>query len=37
MLESADVDLNGEINILDIVYLVNYKYKNGPDPCETSR
>ncbi len=28
----ADVDNNGLVNILDIVYLVNYKYKSGPEP-----
>jgi hypothetical protein len=27
-------DINGDtdINILDIVYLINYKYKSGPEP-----
>jgi PKD repeat protein len=28
----GDVDLDGLINILDIVYLINYKYKGGPEP-----
>ncbi len=28
----ADVDNDGNVNILDIVYLINYKYKEGPAP-----
>ena len=28
----GDVDNDGTINILDIVYLIEYKYKNGPAP-----
>ncbi|MCP4704252.1 MAG: hypothetical protein GY865_06560 [candidate division Zixibacteria bacterium] len=32
--QNGDVDCNEDINILDIVYLINYEYKGGPDPCE---
>ena len=28
----GDVDLNRTIDILDIVYLIDYKYKGGPAP-----
>jgi len=28
----GDADGNGEINIGDIVYLINYLFKDGPDP-----
>lgn len=28
----GDVNLDGSINILDIVYLINFKYKDGPAP-----
>ena len=28
----GDLDSDGFINILDIVYLINYKYKGGPEP-----
>ncbi len=28
----GDVDNDGLVNILDIVYLINYKYKEGPAP-----
>ena len=28
----GDVNDDGDINILDIVYLINYKYKGGPAP-----
>ncbi len=28
----GDVDDNGEINVLDIIYLINYKFKGGPAP-----
>ncbi len=30
----GDVDNNDEINILDIIFLVDYKFKNGPAPDE---
>ncbi len=34
--DCGDVDNSGGINILDIVYLINYKYKEGPPPnCGT--
>ncbi len=29
---SGDIDGNRTINILDIVYMVNYKFKGGPAP-----
>ncbi len=32
--ENGDVDCSGTINILDIVGLVNYKFKGGEAPCE---
>ncbi len=28
----GDVDNNGEINVLDLVYFINFKYKGGPEP-----
>jgi len=28
----GDVDNNGDVSILDVVYLINYKYKEGPAP-----
>ncbi len=28
----GDVDNEGNVNILDVVYLINYKYKSGPEP-----
>lgn len=28
----GDVDNNGEMNILDIIFLINFKYKEGPEP-----
>ena len=34
--ECGDVDGTPPVNILDIVHLINYKYKSGPDPdCGT--
>ena len=34
--ECGDVDGTPPVNILDIVHLINYKYKEGPDPdCRT--
>jgi len=34
--DCGDVDNSGNIDILDVVYLINYKYKDGPDPdCGT--
>ncbi len=34
--ECGDVDGTPPVNILDIVHLINYKYKEGPDPdCGT--
>ena len=32
-MEAAEVDGIEGINILDIVYLINYIYKSGPEPC----
>jgi len=32
--QNGDVDCSENIDILDVVYLINYKYKEGPDPCE---
>ena len=29
---TGDVDQNGLINSADIIYLVNYIFKSGPDP-----
>ena len=28
----GDIDGSGSINILDVTYLVNYLYKDGPEP-----
>ena len=28
----GDVNSDGRINILDIIYLINLKYKDGPPP-----
>ena len=28
----GDVDNSGEVDILDVVYTINYKYKEGPEP-----
>ncbi len=38
ILACGDLDLTGAINILDVVYLINYKYKGGPapDPLESA-
>ncbi len=32
VLACGDVDLNGKVNILDIVYLVTFKFQGGPPP-----
>jgi len=29
----GDVNCDGNVDILDTVYLTNFKYKGGPDPC----
>lgn len=29
----GDVNNDGLVNILDIVYTINFKYKEGPEPC----
>ncbi len=31
-MEAGDADGIPPVNILDIVYLINYKYKSGPEP-----
>lgn len=28
----GDVDKNGEVNVVDAVYLINYVFNSGPDP-----
>ncbi len=28
----GDADNNGAINVLDIIYLIDYKFKSGPEP-----
>ena len=34
--DCGDVDNSGEVDILDVVYTINFKYKEGPDPdCGT--
>lgn len=30
----GDVNLDGQVTILDVIYTINYKYKNGPDLCD---
>jgi len=32
----GDVDEDGSINVLDVVYIINYIYKNGPAPNNPS-
>lgn len=31
--ENGDVNCDEAINILDVVHLINFKYKEGPPPC----
>jgi hypothetical protein len=31
--DNGDVNCDEDVNILDIVHLINYKYKSGPEPC----
>lgn len=31
ILEAADVNSSGDINLLDITAIINYLYKGGPD------
>jgi len=31
--DNGDVNCDDNINILDIVHLINYKYKSGAEPC----
>lgn len=35
-LKKGDADNNGDMNILDIVYLINFIYKGGPSPIPLS-
>jgi hypothetical protein len=30
--ESGDADGNNNLNLIDATYLINYLYKNGPEP-----
>jgi len=32
-LEKANANCDGEINVADVVYLINYLFKGGPPPC----
>jgi hypothetical protein len=32
--ENGDVNCDEAVNILDVVHLINFKYKEGPPPCE---
>ncbi|UCD95657.1 MAG: dockerin type I repeat-containing protein [Candidatus Zixiibacteriota bacterium] len=34
---AADINEDGNINILDVMYLMNYFYKDGPPPAHMSR
>jgi len=33
----GDVDLSGNVDIDDIVYLINYVFSSGPPPCQPSK
>jgi len=35
--EEGDVYCNGQTDPIDAVYLVNYLYKFGPEPCDCSQ
>ena len=30
---AADVNCDADINVSDVVYLINYLFKGGPEPC----
>jgi hypothetical protein len=32
-IQVGDANLDGVVNIADVVYLVNYLFENGPVPC----
>jgi len=32
--ENGDVNCDDALNVLDIVYLIDHKFKGGPEPCE---
>ena len=32
-LERSNVDCDGEVNLTDVVYLINYLFRGGSEPC----
>lgn len=32
----GDIDSNGSLSLLDIVYLINFLYKGGPEPLSSA-
>jgi len=33
-IESGNVNCDGELDLPDVIYLINYLFKSGPPPCE---
>ena len=32
--QNGDVNCDGDLNILDIIYMIDHKFQGGPEPCE---